>query len=128
MNTPKQLLRENAGHFTVSGRVISPAWHETPERAPASDRRTKYRRIAGVILGLIAVSAYPLHQELVRLPLQEFEGLGGVACVLAGAGFYLWQMHRALTKDSEQAETSNHTATLPAGPGASPEEHPTLRT
>jgi hypothetical protein len=64
-------------------------------------------------LGGTALVAYPLRQALAGFPRQEFEGLGVVACFFAYAAIFLWQVSRAMTQESHEAETANDAIILP---------------
>jgi hypothetical protein len=118
MNTSKQLLRENTGNFTVHENLTSPAWRKVPAHTATADARRKHRRLAVLVFAGIAIFGYPVRRALAGLPHQEFEGLGVIACFLTYIGIFLWRVSRALTRDSQQAKTSEGEVTLPAA-GAS---------
>ena len=114
MNASKQLLRENAGNFTVRGNLTSPAWRKVPAQTATADTRRKHRRFAVLVFAGIAIFAYPLGRAFAGLPPEEFEGLGVIACFFAYAGIFLWRLNRAFTQDSLEAETSEDEVALPA--------------
>ena len=74
-----------------------------------------------------ALLAFLFRSALPHLPLEEFEGLGAIACAFTYIGIFLWRVRRALTeeeKEEEEAESHrSQTLDSPQDPPANPVGH-----